>query len=35
MSKDIAAEIAELRELIRYHDRKYYSDDAPEISDVE
>ena len=35
MPKDIAAEIAELRELIRYHDRKYYTADAPEITDVE
>ncbi len=35
MPKDIAAEIAELREQIRYHDQKYYTDSAPEITDVE
>jgi len=32
---DVAAEIARLRELIRYHDRKYYVEAAPEISDLE
>jgi len=30
-----AEEIAQLRELIRYHDRKYYVEAAPEISDRE
>lgn len=30
-----AAEIARLREEIRYHDRKYYVEAAPEISDLE
>ena len=30
-----AEEIAQLRELIRYHDRKYYVEAAPEISDLE
>ncbi len=35
MSADAAAEIAKLRELIRYHDRKYYVEAAPEISDLE
>ncbi len=34
MSKP-AAEIAKLREEIRYHDRKYYVEAAPEISDLE
>ncbi len=34
MSKT-AAEIARLREEIRYHDRKYYVETAPEISDLE
>ena len=32
---DVAAEIARLRDLIRYHDRKYYVEAAPEISDLE
>ncbi len=32
---DAATEIARLRELIRYHDRKYYVEAAPEISDLE
>jgi DNA ligase (NAD+) len=35
MSKQPAAEIAKLREEIRYHDRKYYVEAAPEISDRE
>ncbi len=35
MSKDVQAEIERLRELIRYHDRKYYVDADPEISDGE
>ena len=35
MSKDPAAEIARLRDQIRYHDRKYYVEAAPEISDLE
>jgi DNA ligase (NAD+) len=30
-----AARIHELTELIRYHNRRYYEDDAPEISDEE
>ena len=30
-----AQRIAELSELIRYHDRKYYVEAAPEISDLE
>lgn len=33
--RDPAKEIERLRELIRYHDRKYYVDAAPEISDLE
>ncbi|MCA9248327.1 MAG: NAD-dependent DNA ligase LigA [Planctomycetales bacterium] len=35
MSNDVAAEIERLREAIRYHERKYYVDTAPEISDLE
>ena len=35
MSPDAAAEIARLREEIRHHDRKYYVEAAPEISDLE
>ena len=30
-----AAQAAALRDLIRYHNDRYYADDAPEISDVE
>ena len=35
MGADVAAEIARLREQIRYHDYKYYVLAAPEISDLE
>ncbi len=35
MALSAAEEIAQLRELIRYHDRKYYVEAAPEISDLE
>ncbi len=35
MTKDAAAEIEKLRESIRYHDRKYYVDAQPEISDLQ
>jgi DNA ligase (NAD+) len=35
MPSDPAAEIARLRDEIRYHDRKYYVEAAPEISDLE
>ncbi len=35
MASDPAAEIAELRETIRHHDRKYYVEAEPEISDLE
>ena len=35
MSSSPAAEIARLRQQIRYHDRKYYVEAAPEISDLE
>jgi DNA ligase (NAD+) len=35
MAADPAAEMARLREQIRYHDRKYYVEAAPEISDRE
>jgi DNA ligase (NAD+) len=34
-AENVAAEIARLRELIRYHDYKYYVEACPEISDVE
>lgn len=34
MSRNAAAEIDKLREEIRYHDRKYYLEAAPEISDL-
>jgi DNA ligase (NAD+) len=34
-ARDAAQEIQKLRETIRYHDRKYYVEDAPEISDHE
>ncbi len=33
--QQVAAEIAKLREQIRYHDYKYYAEAAPEISDLE
>lgn len=32
---DIKSEMAELRKKIKYHSKKYYDDDAPEISDYE
>jgi DNA ligase (NAD+) len=35
MVRDPAEEIARLREEIRYHDRKYYVEAAPEISDLD
>ncbi len=35
MTSDAAATIEKLREQIRYHDRKYYVEAEPEISDVE
>ena len=35
MSQDASAQIARLREEIRHHDRKYYVEAAPEISDLE
>lgn len=35
MGSEPAAEIAELRQQIRYHDRKYYLDSTPEIPDHE
>ncbi|MCE5267542.1 MAG: NAD-dependent DNA ligase LigA [Planctomycetaceae bacterium] len=35
MPTDPVSEIARLREEIRYHDRKYYVEAAPEISDTE
>ena len=30
-----AARVAELRDLIRYHNERYYADDSPEVSDAE
>ncbi|MFV1969061.1 MAG: NAD-dependent DNA ligase LigA, partial [Pirellulaceae bacterium] len=35
MAKNVAGRIASLRERIRYHDRKYYVEASPEISDLE
>ncbi|HVU90524.1 MAG TPA: NAD-dependent DNA ligase LigA [Pirellulales bacterium] len=35
MSKDVKAEIERVREEIRYHDRKYYVEAEPEISDTD
>ena len=35
MSGDAARQISHLREQIRFHDRKYYVDAAPEITDLE
>ncbi len=35
MSKNPAIEVAKLRDEIRYHNRKYYVEAAPEISDLE
>ena len=35
MPKDPVSEIARLRDQIRYHNRKYYVEAAPEISDLE
>ena len=32
---DVREQIAALREQLRYHNEKYYNDDAPEISDYE
>ena len=34
MGHEISTEIERLREEIRYHDRKYYVEAAPEISDL-
>ena len=33
--KEVTGRIAELRDTIRYHDERYYAEDAPEISDAE
>ena len=35
MTKDVAERISELRRTIRHHDRKYYIDADPEISDLQ
>ena len=32
---EIAQQVAALREALRYHNKKYYDEDAPEISDFE
>jgi DNA ligase (NAD+) len=32
---NVRAGIEELRERVRYHNRRYYVEDAPEISDAE
>ncbi len=34
-SQDIRERVEELREAVRYHSRRYYVEDAPEISDAE
>ena len=34
-SKAVTERVAELRDTIRYHDDRYYADDAPEISDAD
>ena len=34
-AKAAAARVAELREQIAYHNRRYYEQDAPEITDAE
>ncbi len=33
--KEVAAELEKLRDQVRYHNRKYYVEDEPEISDAE
>ena len=35
MGRELAGKIEELRELIRHHDRKYYVENSPEITDEE
>src|SRR6185369_4370171 len=35
MSRDVAAEIAQLRHELRRHEHLYYVEDRPEITDVE
>ncbi|MEC8508973.1 MAG: NAD-dependent DNA ligase LigA, partial [Planctomycetota bacterium] len=35
MNSDVQAQISVLREQIRHHDRLYYTEAAPEISDLE
>jgi hypothetical protein len=32
---DVRGKIEDLREQVRYHNRRYHVDDAPEISDAE
>ena len=33
--KDVAARVTELRDLIQYHNERYFGHDEPEISDAE
>src|SRR4051812_1579934 len=35
MAADVRKQIADLREQIEYHNRRYYCDAAPEITDLE
>ena len=35
LKKDIEAKISRLREEIEYHNKKYYLDDSPEITDFD
>ena len=35
IAKKMNTDINKLRELVRYHERKYYIDDQPEISDTD
>src|SRR6476660_8132136 len=35
VSKQVTERVAELRDAIRYHDERYFGQDAPEISDAE
>src|SRR4051812_70651 len=34
-SKQVTARAAELRDVIRYHDERYFGQDAPEVTDAE
>ena len=35
MAESVLEQITKLRDILRYHARKYYVEDAPEISDFE